>query len=200
MRNLLQNKIVVSCLAIVAVVCVAGNFIDLPRRQTANAAGRENAVPAEETQDESYQVPPLSSVAAELRNWREVFPAETLRRDPFAAVFVPPPTTATNAANMPSFQLQAVSLAAGRALAVINRQVVAEGEFIENCRVEKILPGEVQLVSPVFGPINVTFDRTPLQSKGSPNKTASANGPATDLPASAADTNTAGSTNGTARQ
>src|SRR5688572_15266134 len=113
MRNLLQNKIVVSCLTAIAVVCVAGNFIDLPRRQIANAAARENAAAAEEAQEVSYRVPPLSRVAAELRNWREVLPVETPRRDPFAAVFVQPPAAVTNTATMPSFQLQAVSLAAG---------------------------------------------------------------------------------------
>jgi hypothetical protein len=199
MRNLLQNKVVVSCLAAVAVVCVASQFIDLPRPQSANAAARENAGPAEEAQEESYHVPPLSRVAVELRNWREVFPVEAPHRDPFAAVFVPPPAAVTNTATMPSFQLQAVSLAAGRALAVINRRVVAEGETIEGCRVEKILRMEVLLVSPVFGPINATFDRTPRQSNSSPNKTPSANAPAADLPASPADPRSPGGANGTAK-
>ena len=200
MRNILQNKIVVSCLAGVALVSVAGNFIDLPRRQTANAAAREYAAPAEEAQEDSYRVPPLSSVAAELRNWREVFPVETLGRDPFAAVFVPPPAAVTNTATMPSFQLQAVSLAAGRALAVINRRVVAEGEFVENCRVEKILPGEVRLVSPVFGPITATFERTPAQSRASSNnKAPSANPSSADLPAGPTNTTGSSGVNGVAR-
>ena len=200
MRTILQNKIVVSCLAAVAVFCVAGNFIDLPRRQTANAAARENTAPVEEAQEESYRVPPLSSVAAELRNWREVFPVEALRRDPFAAVFVPPPAAVTNAAVMPLFQLQAVSLAAGKALAVINRRVVAEGEFIENCRVEKILPGEVRLISPVFGPVTATFDRTPAQSRpNSINKASSANPSPADLPAGPKNTTGSGGVSGTAR-
>jgi hypothetical protein len=200
MRNLLQNKTVVSCLAVVAVVCLAGNFIDLPRRQTANADARENAVPAEEAREDSYRVPPLSSVAAELRNWWEVFPVETPRRDPFAAVFVPPPSAVTNTATMPSFQLQAVSLAAGRALAVINRRVVAEGEFIENCRVEKILPREVRLVSPVFGHLTATFDRAPARSRAdSSNKAASANRSSADLPAGPTNTTGSGGVSGVAR-
>lgn len=156
-------------------------------------------MPAEEEGELSYQVPPLSRVAADLREWRELFPLDTLRRDPFAAVFVPPPAAVTNTPMMPSFQLQAVSIAAGRLLAVINRRVVAEGERIEGCLVEKILAHEVRLVSPVFGPVTATFDRTSRQSRAtSENKSASANPPPADLPAVPA-TASPGGTSGTAR-
>jgi hypothetical protein len=156
-------------------------------------------MPVEEEREESYQVPPLSRVAADLHDWREMFPLDTLRRDPFAAVFVPPPATVTNTPMMPSFQLQATSLAGGKALAVINNRVVGEGERIEGCLVEKILAHEVRLVSPVFGPITATFDRTPIQSRrASEHKPASGNPPVADLPASPAAA-TPGGTGGTVR-
>ena len=199
MRNILQSKIGVTCLSAVAVLCVAANFLNLLQRQSAVATARENPMPVEEEREISYQVPPLSRAATGLGNWREMFPLETLQRDPFAAIYGPSPTTLTNTPRMPSFQLQAVSMAAGRLLAVINRRVVAEGELIEGCLVEKILAHEVRLVSPVFGPIMATFDRTPHQSRAAlENKSASANPPSADLPASPA-APSPGGTSGTAR-
>lgn len=199
MRKILQSKTGVSCLTAVAILCVAANFVNLLQRRSTTATARENAVPVEEEREDSYHVPPLSHVAADLRDWREMFPLETLRRDPFAAVFVAPPAAVTNVPVMPAFQLQAVSIAAGKALAVINHRVVAEGEFIEGCRVDKILPTEVRLVSPVFGPVTATFDRTPIQSRAaSDKKSASANSPSADLPASPAAASPGG-TGGTAR-
>ena len=175
MRKILQNRTGVGWLVVVAAVCVAGNFIHLPNHQPLTASGRENATAPEEV----FNAPPASRVADELRNWRETFPLETLSRDPFAATIEPPPAAVTNLGpTLPTFQLQAVSLADGKALAVINRRVVAEGEMIEGCRVERILPREVRLVSPFFGLITATFDRTPNH-----NKPASANPPAADLPA-----------------
>ena len=153
----------------------------------------------EEERQISYQVPPLSRVLTDLRDWREMLPLDTLRRDPFAAVFVPPPAAVTNTPMMPSFQLQAVSLAAEKILAVINNRVVAEGERIEGCLVEKILAHEVRLVSPAFGPITATFDRIPRQSRAAmTNKSASANSSPADLPAYPA-TASPGGTSGTAR-
>jgi hypothetical protein len=199
MRNILQSKIGVACLSAVAVLCVAANFLNLLQRRSVVATGRGNPMPVEEEREDSYQVPPPSRVATGMRSWREMFPLDTFRRDPFAAVFAPQPAAATNTPMMPSFQLQAVSIAAGRLLAVVNRRVVAEGERIEGCLVEKILAHEVRLVSPVFGPITATFDRTPRQSRAaSENKSASANPPPADLRAGPA-TASPGGTSGTAR-
>jgi hypothetical protein len=186
MRNILQSKTGVSCLAAAAALCVAANFVNFPPHRSMMAAARESSSPIEEQREESYQVPPRSRVAVELHNWRELLPLESLRRDPFAAVFAPPPAAVTNVA-APSFQLQAVSLDGGRVLAVINNRVVAEGEFIEGCRVERIFQREVRLLSPVYGPVTATFDRTPIQSRASsPNKSPSANPSTADLRASPA--------------
>jgi hypothetical protein len=199
MRNILQSKLGVGCLVLIAIVCVAVNFFNLLQRRSPLAAARELPVIDEEAREETYEVPPHSSVAVALRQGREIFPTDGLQRDPFAAVFVAPPAAVTNLPSVPSFQLQAVSIADGRVLAVINRRVVAEGETIEGCRVETILPHEVRLVSPVFGPLTATFDRTPRQSKAAPpNKSPSGNPPAADLPASPAAASPGGS-GGTAR-
>ena len=199
MRNILQSKIGVACLSAVAVLCVAANFLNLLQRRSAVATARENPMPVEEERQISYQVPPLSRVLTDLRDWREMFPLDTVPRDPFAAVFVPPPVAVTNTPMMPSFQLQAVSLAAEKVLAVINNRVVAEGERIEGCLVEKILAHEVRLVSPAFGPITVTFDRIPRQSRAAmTDKSASANPSPADLRAGPA-TASPGGTSGTAR-
>jgi len=192
MRKILQNKIGVSCLAALALLCVAGNFVNFPKRRAMAATAREST--SEEVVEESFSVPPASRLAAELRAWQEMFSLETVRRDPFAAVFVAPPAAVTNVPTVPSFQLQAVSLAGGKALAVINQRVVAEGETIEGCRVEKILRSEVRLISPLFGPVTATFDRTPNQSRsGLVNKSPSENLPAAVLPASRASASSSGS-------
>jgi hypothetical protein len=199
MRNILQSKVGVTCLSAVAVLCVAANFLNLLQRRSAVATARENPMPVQEEREISYQVPPLSRVLTDLRDWREMYPLDTLRRDPFAAVFVPPPAAVTNTPMMPSFQLQAVSLAAEKVLAVINNRVVAEGERIEGCLVEKILAHEVRLVSPTFGPITATFDRTSRKSRAaSENKSASANPPPADLRADPTAASPGG-TSGTAR-
>ena len=199
MRNILQSKIGVGCLSALAVLCVAANFVNLFQRRSVVATARDNAGPVEDERGDTYHVPPQSRAATDLRDWREMFPLDSLRRDPFAAVFAPSPAAVSSTPMMPSFQLQAVSLAAGKVLAVINRRVVAEGEFIEGCRVEKILPHEVRLVSPVFGPITATYDRTPIQSRAaSDKKPASANPPSADLRAGPA-TASPGGTSGTTR-
>jgi len=188
MRKLLQSKTGVSWLVAIAVLCVAANFVSLPKRHATTAAAREAATQLEEAPDDTYQVPPVIRVEASLRAWQETASApETAGRDPFAAIFVAPPAAFTNSPTMPSFQLQAVSIAGGRTFAVVNQRVVAEGETLEGCRVDKILPNEVRLVSPLFGPITATFDRTSNQARAArPNKAATENPSDAVLPASPA--------------
>jgi hypothetical protein len=179
MRKILRSETVVSCLVAVAVLSVTANFLKFPQRRAMSATAREGSTLLENSREESLNVPPTSRVEREMTGWREMFPLDTLRRDPFAASMAPPPAPVTNPmATPPVFHLQAISIDGDRVLAVINRRVVAEGEQIEGCRVEKILPTEVRLTSP-FGPITATFDRTSRR-----NKSASVNPPAADLPAS----------------
>jgi hypothetical protein len=87
----------------------------------------------------------------ELAGWRTLFPDSELRRDPFTQTGRPdgaaPAETGSDAgqgAEVP-LTLQAVSIHADRALAVINRQVVAVGEKVSGFVVEKITPLEVTL-------------------------------------------------------
>src|SRR5262245_31887668 len=161
MRTLLQNKTVVSFLVVVAALSVTANFIQFPSRPAMSAIARENAPSPENSREESLNVPPASRVERETIAWRELFPRDRPQRDPFAALVASSLGTATNdIAARPALRLQAVSIEANRILAVINQRVVAEGEEIEGCRVEKILPTEVRLTSPL-GPVTVTFDRTP---------------------------------------
>src|SRR5262245_60703082 len=155
MRKILQNETAVSCLVAIAALSVIANFVTFPNRQARSAAARGSVASPENGREESFDVPPVSRVARELVGWREMFPMDTLQLDPFAAIKAPPPAAVTNLATMPTFRLQAVSIDGDRVLAVINQRVVAEGEQIEGCRVEKILPTEVHLTSP-FGPITTT--------------------------------------------
>lgn len=163
MRNILQNKIAVSCLVAVAALSVAANFIPFPSRPAMSATARENPPSLENIEEESLHVPPTSRVEREQIAWRAMFPLDQPQRDPFATTMAAMPGAATNIATMPVLRLQAVSIEAERILAVINQRVVAEGEQIEGCQVEKILPTEVRLTSPL-GPITVTFDRTPRRN------------------------------------
>jgi hypothetical protein len=178
MRRLLQSKTAVSCLVAVATLSVAADLVKWPNRRALSAAARESTAAAEKRREESFSVPPVSRVERELIGWREMFSLDNLPRDPFAAITAPAPAPVTNVARMPVFHLQAISIDGDRILAVINHKVVAEGEQIEGCRVEKILPTEVRLTSPL-GPITATFDRSSRL-----NKSPSGNPSAADLPAS----------------
>jgi type II secretory pathway component PulC len=178
MRRILQSKTAVSCLAAIAVLSLAADFAKWPNRRALSAAARESTASAENGREESFTVPPVSRVQRELSGWREMFSLDTLQRDPFAAITAPSPAAVTNVATMPVFHLQAISIDGDRILAVINQKVLAEGEQIEGCRVEKILPTEVHLTSPL-GPITATFHRSSRL-----NKSPSGNPSAADLPAS----------------
>ena len=178
MRKILQSKPAVSCLVAIAVLSLAADFAKWPNRRALSAAAREGTAPAENGREESFTVPPVPRVQRELQDWRRMFSSDTLPRDPFAAIRAPAPAAVTNIATMPVFHLQAISIDGDRILAVINHKVVAEGEQIEGCRVEKILPTEVHFASPL-GAITATFNR----SSGR-NKSASGNPSAADLPAS----------------
>jgi hypothetical protein len=178
MRKILQSETVVSGLVAVAVLSVAANFLKFPQRHAMSATAREGSTLPENSREESLNVPPTSRVERDMTGWRELFPLDTLQRDPFAAILAPAVQVTNPMATPPAFHLQAISIDGDRLLAVINRRVVAEGEQIEGCRVEKILPTEVRLISPL-GPITATFDRNSRR-----NKSALGNPPAADLPAS----------------
>jgi len=161
-----------------AVLSLAADFAKWPTRRALGAAAREGTTPAQNGREESFNAPPLPRVQRELHDWRQMFSSDPLPRDPFAAIMAPAPAAVTNLATMPVLHLQAISIDGNRILAVINQRIVAEGEQIEGCQVEKILPTEVRLTSP-FGPITATFERAFRA-----NKSPSGNPSAADLPAS----------------
>lgn len=161
MRKLLQNKTVVGSLCVIAVLIGAGNFVKLPVRRLVVVSARPAALPVNSAEPEVLQVPPPPRICAELTGWHELFPSAALRRDPFAiAGGVGPKTSgSTNAPLLPVFVLQAVSIEAGRALAVINRTIVTTGESLGDYVVERIQPSEVWLKNS-FGRVIVPMDRT----------------------------------------
>ena len=181
MRKLLQNKLVVSALAGIAVLSVAGNFVKLPGRFS-SAAAREPEVNAAEAAPVSMIVPGETEFSRTLRAWHELYPINPSARDPFVPGIEPTAqrtgtvTIATNPSLAPSFILHAVSIEAHRHWAVINRTVVTEGELINGYRVEKILTASVTLNGDV-GSFSIDMNR-PSQRQ----KVPTANVPAADLP------------------
>ena len=179
MRKLLQNKLVVSALAGVAVLSVAGNFVKLPKRFS-SAAAREPGVVAAEATPVSTTVPGQTEFSRTLRAWHELYPIDVSSRDPFAArietATTRPFAVATDPALPPSFLLQAVSIEANRPFAVINQTVVTEGELINGYRVEKINATGVTLNGDL-GSVSIDMSR-PSQRQ----KVPTANVPAADLP------------------
>ncbi len=151
MRKLLQNKLIVSILAVVAVLCIAANFVKLPSLSSFSVSARETPV--------SLGPPPIAAkfhihgtsfVHLSNQPWRDLFPIDPQGRDPFAtpALVAPGTTPEPRRADPPvppPLTLRGVSIEAGRALAVINHSIVAEGEFIAGCRVDQILPDRVTL-------------------------------------------------------
>jgi hypothetical protein len=172
MTKLLQNKAVVSCLVVAAAFAVAANFVELPKRRTLAAAARSPSPAPPANPDQEFIPPPLR-VAAALAAWRELLPADGLRRDPFALAGVGPVNKPATNAPFSSFTLQAVSIADQRAFAVINQTVVAEGEWLGGWQIEKIEPTQVRLRGRL-GPMTVELDRSGRRHKESTGKAAAA--------------------------
>ena len=180
MRKLLQNKLVVAALAIVALLSVAANFVKLPKRLSPAAAREPSADPAVPFPS-SHQIPGETEFSRTPRAWNDYFPVDTSARDPFApnvqSTTVERPVAAPiNPTLPPTLVLQAVSIEANRPFAVINQTVLTEGESINGYRIEKILPTHVRL-SGSLGIITVDMARASQRQK-----TPTANAPAAVLP------------------
>lgn len=180
MRKLLQNKLVVTALAVVALLSVAANFVKLPKRLSLAAAREPSADPAVPTPS-NFQVPGETEFSRNLRSWNDYFPVDASARDPFApnvqSTTVEQPVVApTNPTLPPTLVLQAVSIEANRPFAVINQTVLTEGESINGYRIERILPTHVRL-SGSLGIITVDMARASQRQK-----TPTANAPAAVLP------------------
>ncbi len=187
MRKFLQSKIAVSLMVIVAVLAVGANFVSLPKGINLAAAARQATENALESAEMPANLPPVSRLTAEQKEWRALFPLNPNVRDPFAPTMGPDPIPANTPAIattthplVPSLHLQAISHDAGRAFAVINQKVMIEGESILGYTVEKILPFGVQLRG-LPGNLSLT-----LQPGAPRRKDAAAKPVAADPPAAAA--------------
>ena len=96
--------------------------------------------------EETYQVRPRVNIT-----WQQLggTSSATPLRDPFAWAY----STNTGPADVviagtESLVLQAISINAGRAVAVLNRRVLEVGESLGQYRIEKILPAEVWVRGP----------------------------------------------------
>lgn len=182
MRKLLQNKLVVSALAGVAVLSVVANFVKLPKRLSLAVAREPSTEPAE-VSPTTLHVPGETEFSRTLRAWHELYPINSAARDPFAPMIEPATmqpvavavAMAANPSLPPSFVLQAISIEANRPFAVINQTVVTEGEWISGYRVERILPTRVTL-SGGFGSLSIDMSRASQRQKAP-----TANAPAADL-------------------
>jgi len=167
MRRLLQNKSVVASLVAVAGLCIAANFVKGIKGSSSSIAARvapENESPALI----SYPIRPTLRASAALVDWQLTASANTLARDPFRRIARK--TAATNAiasVAAPIFAVQAISIEANRAFAVINRRVLGQGESIDGYVVDRIQPTQVWLSGPA-GSILVPVRRFPTQSENIP--------------------------------
>ena len=145
MTNLLRNKIVVSCLAVIALLGVGANVLKVPwRTRVAAAAIAAPPEPAEE----KFDAPPQLRIRDQLLSWASTGAVET-SRDPFAwpqsAVAI---STNTPAGPVPAFRLQAVSIEGEKVFAVLNQHVLGTGDKLGDYLVERILPREVWMHGP----------------------------------------------------
>ena len=163
--KLLQNKTVVSCLAVAAALFVAGQFVKWPDRKSIAAAARPTAAPPVELV--TYTLPPALRIGESLSGWRELFPLDRLRRDPFSQPrAVPSGPVETNRAVIaaPDFVVQAISMNGHQTLAVLNRQLVTLKDRVGDYVVDDIRPTEVWLTGPA-GRLVIPLRRSSLAPK-----------------------------------
>src|SRR5689334_20492081 len=105
MRKLLQNRTVVSSLCAMAVLSAVGNFVKVPVGRLISATARPVATTMTPGELEVLSVLPVPHICTELTEWRDLFPENTTRRDPFALFDVKSRkvSTSTNAPLIPVF-------------------------------------------------------------------------------------------------
>lgn len=144
MRNLLQSKLAVGLLATAAVALATWNIIVPMLPRTAHA----QPAPAAPPKASADPVPPLPYLPAhldEIKAWASSHP-EIPRLDPFA--FAEITAQAPRIAGITNLTLHAISIDGPRAFAVVNRRVVAEGDRVGDCTIEKIEPTTVWVQNP----------------------------------------------------
>lgn len=159
MRKLLQSKAFVGCLCVAAAACVTVQVLG-PRLHRPVAAAARSSMDAQDPGKAVIGVPSPLSFRGELTDWRSMFPAETLIRDPFS----PAPDAAAVAASKSTpqevarFVLQGVSIEPEHSLAVVNHHIVGVGDKLEGFTVESIQPAQVWMSGPQ-GKLIVSMDR-----------------------------------------
>src|SRR5829696_5915773 len=127
MRKLLQNPTIVASLGVIAAVCITANFVPWPNAAMLMAVTARFGTEPVAIDPANYPVRTLLRVEERLAKWRDR-PLEIGQRDPFRPVRMPSFSTNSSAtitppAVPPVFVVQAISIEAGRALAVVNRGV-----------------------------------------------------------------------------
>ena len=180
MRKFLQSKAAVSGLCVIAVICVTGSVVDFPRSKKPGVSARTVSPVEAVTDQEILNVPPAPPLLARWPDWRQALTNQLLRADPFAfpvAIDGPRQPASGPDPAQSTFNLQAISIEPGRALAVINHRIVGTGDALHQYVVEQIHPTEVWLKSE-FGRLVLPLRRT----AAIPNKGSSAISPAADQP------------------
>ena len=157
--KILQNKIVVCVLGVLAIAIVAKNFglfesselhgpaaietekVKVEKSNISNKAESAISVKAPTNQSEEVQLPmDISSIKARLSQW-----VQAPSRDPFQH-FSKQPDYAGVAAFL---KLSAVWRQTRTRLAVINQKVLAEGDVIDDYRIERIEGERVWVHGPI---------------------------------------------------
>lgn len=166
MSKLLRSRLGVSLLAAAAVVVWAWGepVIGVGRSTSATGTKRTAQPSAASTNPILGVLQHRSAIQQVLAEWQPPTPTPATDRDPF--LFAAPSVSALNGdpnqAKRPDLVLQAVSIADGKALAVVSRRVVAAGESVGDWRVTRIEPDEVW-VQGATGTYVLRFRREPVR-------------------------------------
>ena len=145
MTSPLKSKGVVVALVVVAAVVMTARFGKWPSGKPILLA-RARSAPAPFV-EENFQVRPRLNITWEKFGGTNA--SSPPLRDPFAwAHSTNKGPTEAVVSGAESLVLQAISINAGRAIAVLNRRVVEVGESLGQYRIEKILPAEVWVRGP----------------------------------------------------
>jgi hypothetical protein len=148
MRKLLQSK---AAVAVIAMLCIGGNFVKWPTTGALPVVARTSAGAAAVNSAE-YPIRTPLQIERTLADWRGQWADLRPGRDPFSPVrgVIPASTNtaSTPAPGPPPFLVQAISIEADKAFAVINRQVLTTGEQIDGYVLEQIQPTLVRLRGP----------------------------------------------------
>lgn len=168
MKTSLPHNLRLVLAAILALTALAAGVSAIPRLSVAPRLAM--AIPPEKPSlPDSFVAPHVLEVIDGLRDWRQR-PAELLRADPFAYVRPTPSGNASThreAVVEGAWVLTGISISGGQAFAVVNRTVVAVGDEVGSCRVERIGRDEVVLAGP-RGSVRLRLERGAVAEDNAP--------------------------------